>query len=73
MENEFIKRGYLLPEDCKDLIDVLKPKIKQAAPPAQRATPAPLPPVVGEITVAAQMTVVELAGRGDCPLSPYTI
>jgi hypothetical protein len=24
MENEFMKRGYLLPEGCKDLIDVWK-------------------------------------------------
>jgi hypothetical protein len=26
MENEFMKRGYLLPDGCKDLMDVLKPK-----------------------------------------------
>ena len=26
MENEFLKRGYLLPDGCKDLIDVLKLK-----------------------------------------------
>lgn len=25
MENEFMKRGYLLPDGCKDLIDVLRP------------------------------------------------
>jgi hypothetical protein len=28
MEHDFMKRGYLLPEGCKDLIDVLK-KSKQ--------------------------------------------
>jgi hypothetical protein len=26
MENEFMRRGYLLPEGCKDLMDVLKLK-----------------------------------------------
>jgi hypothetical protein len=31
MENEFMKRGYLLPKGCKDLNDVLKLKHKQAA------------------------------------------
>jgi hypothetical protein len=29
MENEFMKRGYLLPDGCKDLMDVLKPKEQQ--------------------------------------------
>lgn len=56
-----MKRGYLLPEGCKDLIDVLKPKVQRGAPPMQPATPASLPPIVGEMTVAAQMTVSELA------------
>ena len=28
MENDYMKRGYLLPEGCKDLIDVLKRKEK---------------------------------------------
>ena len=29
LENEFMKRGYLLPDGCKDLIDVLKLKQQQ--------------------------------------------
>src|ERR1051325_499090 len=28
MENEYMKRGYLLPEGCKDLTDVVKAKQK---------------------------------------------
>src|SRR6266403_1313852 len=28
MEHDFMKRGYLLPEGCKDLIDVLKSKLR---------------------------------------------
>jgi len=32
MEHDFMKRGYLLPEGCKDLIDVLKLKPKQQSP-----------------------------------------
>ena len=31
MENEFMKRGYLLPKGCKDLNDVLKLKQNQVA------------------------------------------
>jgi hypothetical protein len=30
MEHDFMKRGYLLPEGCKDLIDVLE-KSKRAS------------------------------------------
>ena len=29
MEHDYMKRGYLLPEGCKDLIDVLKRKQKR--------------------------------------------
>jgi hypothetical protein len=56
MENEYMKRGYLLPEGCKDLTDVPKYKAKPAPTP-----PAPLPPIIGEMTVPSQMTVSELA------------
>jgi hypothetical protein len=31
MENEFMRRGYLLPKGCKDLNDVLKLKQNEAA------------------------------------------
>jgi len=30
MENDYMKRGYLLPKGCKDLNDVLKRKQKRA-------------------------------------------
>ncbi len=39
MENEFMKRGYLLPDGCKNLADVLTPK-KQPEPPANPGSPA---------------------------------
>ncbi len=55
-----MKRGYLLPKGCKDLIDALKskqPKLATAGP----AIPEPLPPATGEMTVPASMTVRELA------------
>ena len=56
MENEYMKRGYLLPEGCKDLTDIPKYKAKPAP-----ALPAPLPPIIGEMAVPAHMTVTELA------------
>lgn len=34
MENEFMKRGYLLPDGCKDLMDVLKLKEQKHSLPA---------------------------------------
>jgi hypothetical protein len=39
MENEFMKRGYLLPEGCKDMVDVLTPK-KQPEPPVNPGSSA---------------------------------
>ena len=56
MDNEYMKRGYLLPEGCKDLIDV--PKYRTLPPPTP---PEPLPPVIGEIEVPELMTVRQLA------------
>src|SRR5436190_23460969 len=48
MENEYMKRGYLLPPGCKDLIDVLKLKEKkqQALLTALPQLP-PLPKIFG--------------------------
>lgn len=60
MQNEFMQRGYLLPEGCKDLIDLLQPKAcSPAKPPSD--VPANLPPVIGEITIPAYTTVAELS------------
>ena len=52
MKNECMKRGHLLPEGGKDLIDVLKSK-EQPSP--------PMPSMAREISVAAKITVGELA------------
>jgi hypothetical protein len=73
MENEYMKRGYLLPEGCKDLFDALKLKQKPAPcaflklPYANPAAPKPwtkvipLPPIRGELILPAQVTVSQLA------------
>jgi Translation initiation factor IF-2, N-terminal region len=58
MENEYMKRGYLLPEGCKDLIDVLKAKGPESLP---QTTATPWPQSAGEVKVVAKMTVGELA------------
>jgi hypothetical protein len=59
MKHEHKQRGYLLPKGCKDLMDVLKPKIKQQPKPA--ITTIQLPPIIGELTLAGDVTVGELA------------
>jgi Translation initiation factor IF-2, N-terminal region len=72
MENDFMKRGYLLPEGCKDLIDVLK--LKPHLPPGgwfdlselkpQLLKPPqsfPLPPITGEIIIPEGTSVLQLA------------
>src|SRR5262245_7048342 len=56
MENEYMKRGFLLPEGCKNLADAPKYKVKPSLP-----TSGVLPPIVGELIVPPQMTVRELA------------
>jgi hypothetical protein len=70
MENEYMKRGYLLPDGCKDLIDSEKYKAKPGStflrlpilkPKPTPTAPAFLPPVIGEITFADKMTVDQLA------------
>jgi Translation initiation factor IF-2, N-terminal region len=59
MDFDYTKRGYLLPEGCKDLIDVLNLKTGQEQKLPIALTP--VPPVIGELTVAEQMTVREVA------------
>jgi hypothetical protein len=74
MENEFMKRGYLLPEGCKDLIDILKPKPSQAPErpsPQGPAGSAPLPTIIGEIHVPEGTTVTQLAALQKT--KPYRI
>lgn len=61
-----MKRGYLLPEGCKDLIDVSNYQQKPA--PKQ---PSPLPPITGELTVEEGMTPRQLAIA--LKQSPYRI
>jgi hypothetical protein len=61
MNDDYSKRNYLLPEGCKDLIDVLKPKVQHSEQKVPDAGSEALPPIVGEIMVAGTMTVAELA------------
>lgn len=69
MENEYMKRGYLLPTGCKDLIDVLNLQARQDAQPAhaenQSLPPlvfkSPLPPLLSEVVLEEQMSVRNLA------------
>ena len=51
-----MKRGYLLPGECKDLIDVPKYSNKAKLP-----SPGPLPPITGEMVVSDQMSIYQLA------------
>jgi Translation initiation factor IF-2, N-terminal region len=64
MEHDFMKRGYLLPEGCKDLIDILKLKPHQEPkhPSLQHhVSPPPLPPVIGELVIPESASVLHLA------------
>jgi len=64
MENEYMRRGYLLPKGCKDLIDVLY--LKGQARPVMKPTPLPtkpLPPVNGVVVLPGHTTVLELAAK----------
>ena len=61
MENEYMKRDYLLPKGCKDLGDVLKSQAEPMPTIPHASPPAPLPPIIGEMTVPSQITVGELA------------
>jgi hypothetical protein len=56
MNDDFTKRGYLLPEGCKDLIDV--PKYKPKAKPPAPASPLP---ITGELAVSDRLTIQQLA------------
>jgi hypothetical protein len=85
MENEFMKRGYLLPEGCKDLIDVLMPKGPKHSSESWQTTTefmqkyyaemedilAALPSNKEEIVIPAQILVVELGQM--LSYKPYTL
>jgi len=70
MENEFMKRGYLLPKGCKDLSDAAKLKLNPdklsqfvtlTAMTKMAMQPAPLPPVTKQVFISPQTTVKKLA------------
>ena len=62
-----MKRGFLLPDGCKDLSDVPKSKPSTVPPgplpKSQSPTVSlkPLPPIIGEIEVPELITVCQLA------------
>lgn len=70
MENEFMKRGYLLPDGCKDLSDVAK--LKQRRVPdlfvpglfVPKKFPS-LPPITKQVFIPAQTSVKKLAALLD--------
>ena len=55
-----MKRGYLLPDGCKDLIDAIKHEPKHP-PPQHHVSPPPLPRVIGELAIPEQTSVMDLA------------
>lgn len=71
MENEFMKRGYLLPNGCKDLSDAAALKLKHdklsrfLALMTMAMPPAPLPPVTKQVFIPPQTTVKKLAALLD--------
>jgi hypothetical protein len=86
MENEFMKRGYLLPNGCKDLSGAAKAKQKPTAlfMPSPKSSwvynpetkswtqlPAPLPPLTRQVFIPPRTTVNKLAALLD--LKPFEI
>ena len=65
MNYDYSKRDYLLPEGCKDLIDVLRFEAQKRVPQQRQAPkpPAPLPPIIGELVIPLRTTVFHLASR----------
>jgi hypothetical protein len=62
MENEFMKRGYLLPAGCKNLADAMKlPKEVTKVQTSKVPLSLPLPPTKGIILIHKHMTVLDLA------------
>jgi hypothetical protein len=69
-ENEFMKRGYLLPNGCKDLIDVQRLIVGPTPAVTQGSAQSPLP-IIGGIAVLPWMTVKESARA--LKLNPFRI
>jgi hypothetical protein len=64
MDQDYNNRGYLLPEGCKDLIDILKPKSRSdqvLCPALCPVVSVTLPPDAGELVIPERMTVRALA------------
>jgi hypothetical protein len=72
MNYDYSKRDYLLPEGCKDLIDVqmLEAQKKVLEHPTPKLTlPGPLPTIVGEVIIPPHTTALRLASiLGQKPL-----
>jgi hypothetical protein len=71
-ENEFMKRGYLLPDGCKDLADALKAKratafeiwFKADAIKSLKSI-TPKPPLQGVLTIPTKISLSRLATMID--------
>jgi hypothetical protein len=65
MENEFMKRGYLLPDGCKDLTNIAKPAQKRPldlrAPGFSNFKKLPLPPITRQVFVPPKTSIYQLA------------
>jgi hypothetical protein len=59
--DDFRKGDYLLPEGCKDLIDVLKLKPEQRPKLQWRKRNSDLPPIGGRVIIPAQTPALQLA------------
>jgi Translation initiation factor IF-2, N-terminal region len=62
MGNDFMKRGYLLPEGCKDLLDVLRLTAKRTPKHAESASSVLPSSTLVELEVPEELSVAQLAG-----------
>lgn len=77
MENEFMKRGYLLPEGCKDLTDIPKTQVTTEAMSGASAWFRKIlklmpqqNPIEGILTIPEKISMSELATMLDKEPSP---
>jgi len=76
MNYDYSKRGYLLPEGCKDLIDVWKLNAPttgagQQAPKTRASLPPIVGDVIGELVIPEHTTVLQLASL--LSLKPFCV